>query len=450
MLSRVPRQSLFTIAFNDDRDQAMTDTAPTRIRWRIAGLLCAISIVTYIDRVNISVTARQMMPALGLTDVQMGQVFSAFVFGYALCQIPGGWLGDRWGAKRVLTVAIIWWSICTALTAVAAVLPLAYVIGPLGSLILVRFLVGIGEAAALPNFNRTIANWLGPNERGLGIGIAIGGIGVGSAMTPPVTAWIMVNFGWQTAFYAAALLGVLIAVAWFLYATDQPRDHPHVNAAEVSLIETLPASKESDAARSPTWTMIARTPTVWWLVLSYTCLGYVAYVYMSWFYLYLVNVRGFGVLRGALFASGPFLAMAVFCPVGGWVTDRLATRWGFNRGRAVVGGTGMVLAAISIVLGAFTESPYAAIALLSCGAGWLYFPIGAYWSSTVDLSKRHAGALSGLMNTGANLGGVLSPTLTPWLAEQIGWSGALGVAAGVALVGGLMWSQIKPGDGIRS
>jgi ACS family glucarate transporter-like MFS transporter len=428
----------------------MTNAAPTRIRWRIAGLLFAISVVTYIDRVNISVTARQMMPALGLTDLQMGQVFSAFVFGYALCQIPGGWLGDRSGAKRVLTVAIIWWSIFTALTAVAAVLPFAYLIGPLGSLILVRFLVGIGEAAALPNFNRTVGNWLAPHERGLGIGIAIGGIGVGSAITPPVTAWIMVNFGWQTAFYAAALLGLVVALAWFLYATDQPRDHPHVNAAEIALIETRPAAKESSAAVSPTWAQIARTRTVWWLVLSYSCLGYVAYVYMSWFYLYLVNVRGFGVLRGAVFASGPFVAMAVFCPMGGWVTDRLAMRWGINRGRAVVGGIGMVLAAVSIVLGAFTDSPYAAIALLSCGAGWLYFPVGAYWSSTVDLSKRHAGALSGLMNTGANLGGVLSPTLTPWLAEQIGWSGALGVAACVALAGGLMWSQIKPGDGIWS
>ncbi|HET7059024.1 MAG TPA: MFS transporter [Nitrospiraceae bacterium] len=425
----------------------MIGAAATRVRWRIAALLFAISVVTYIDRVNISVTARQMMPALGLTDLQMGHVFSAFVFGYALFQIPGGWLGDRWGAKRVLALAIIWWSVFTALTAVAAILPLTVAIGALGSLMLVRFLVGIGEAAALPNFNRTVANWLAPHERGLGIGIAIGGIGVGSAMTPPVTAWIMVNFGWQTAFYAAALLGLLVALAWFLYATDRPEAHPHVNAAEVALIEGQPAEKELNAGPTPTWKAVIRTPTVWWLVLSYSCLGYVAYVYMSWFYLYLVNVRGFGVLRGALFASGPFVAMAVFCPLGGWVTDRLVIRWGINRGRALVGATGMILAAVSIVWGAFTESPYAAIALLSVGAGWLYFPVGAYWSSTVDISKRHAGTLSGLMNTGANLGGVLSPTLTPWLAEQVGWSVALGFAACVALAGGLMWSKIKPGEG---
>jgi len=425
----------------------MIDTAPTRVRWRIAALLFAISVVTYIDRVNISVTARQMMPALGLTDLQMGHVFSAFVFGYALFQIPGGWVGDRWGAKGVLTWAIIWWSIFTALTAVAAILPLAVAIGALGSLILIRFLVGIGEAAALPNFNRTVANWLAPHERGLGIGIAIGGIGVGSAMTPPVTAWIMVTFGWQTAFYAAAMLGLLVALAWFLYATDRPGAHPHVNAAELALIEGQPAERESDTGSTSAWSAMIRMPTVWWLVLSYSCLGYVAYVYMSWFYLYLVNVRGFGVLRGALFASGSFVAMAVSCPLGGWVTDRLVIRWGINRGRALVGATGMILAAVSIVGGAFTESPYAAIALLSLGAGWLYFPVGAYWSSTVDISKRHAGTLSGLMNTGANLGGVISPTLTPWLAEQIGWSAALGFAACVALVGGLMWSKIKPVSG---
>ena len=427
----------------------MIDPVPTRVRWRIAALLFAISVVTYIDRVNISVTARQMMPALGLTDLQMGHVFSAFVFGYALCQIPGGWAGDRWGAKRILTLAIIWWSVFTALTAVAAILPLAAAVGALGSLIVVRFLVGIGEAAALPNFNRTVANWLAPHERGLGIGIAIGGIGVGSAMTPPITAWLMVNFGWQTAFYAAAMLGLLVALAWFLYATDRPREHPHVNAAEVALIEQPTAITDPDAAPARTWHTIVRTPTVWWLVLSYSCLGYVAYVYMSWFYLYLVNVRGFGVLRGAVFASAPFVAMALFCPFGGWVTDRLVARCGVNRGRALVGGVGMVLAAVSIVLGAFTESPYAAIALLSLGAGWLYFPVGAYWSSTVDISKRHAGTLSGLMNTGANLGGVVSPTLTPWLAEQAGWPVALGFTACIALTGGLLWSKIKPGGGLN-
>ncbi len=440
-------------------------TQPTRVRWRILFLLLLISIVTYIDRVNISVTARHMMPSLGLTDLQMGWIFSAFVFGYALFQVPGGWMGDRWGPRRVLTLAVIWWSIFTALTALAPTLPLANFIGIMGSLMVVRFLIGIGEAAALPNFNRSVANWHPPQERGLGIGITIGGIGIGSALTPPITAWIMVNYGWQTAFYAAGLLGIAIALLWYWYATDLPRQHPQVNEAEAAIIEGKDLEKinpsprlrgegqgEGSIKRSDIvpWKAILTTPTVWWLTLSYTCLGYVAYIYMSWFYLYLVNVRGFAVLQGAFFASAPFIAMTIFCPLGGWVTDRLVEKYGINWGRASVGGTGMILAALCIIIGANVEAPYAAIGFLSLGAGWLYFTVGPFWSSTTDLSKPYAGTLSGLMNTGANLGGTLSPTLTPWIADTYGWPVALGLAACIAFIGGLCWFFIRPGMGLKS
>lgn len=406
---------------------------PARSRWVILALLFLVSVVTYLDRVNISVAARQMMPALGLTDLQMGQVFSAFVVGYAVCQIPGGWLGDRWGSRVVLAAAVVWWSVFTAMTAVAATLPVVEILGVVATLAGVRFLIGVGEAAALPNFNRTVADWLRPHERGLGIGIAIGGIGVGSALAPPLTAWIMVNYGWQSAFYAAGGIGLLIAGLWYGYAVDRP---------------AVPGTSCHDSAVP--WRRLAATPTVWWLVASYSCLGYVAYIYMSWFYLYLVNVRDFDVLRGAWYASAPFLAIAVLCPLGGWATDRLAAARGVDQGRKLVGGIGMGLAALVIVLGAYSDSPFAAIFWLSLGAGFLYFTVGAYWSCTTDLSPAHAGTLSGVMNTGANLGGSLSPVMTPWFAEQVGWAAALGVAALIALVGGLMWINIQPGHGLRS
>ncbi len=425
-----------------------SSTQPSRTRWVILALLFTISVVTYIDRVNISVTARQMMPAFGLTDQQMGHIFSAFVLGYALCQIPGGWLGDRWGARLVLTGAVLWWSIFTALTAMAATLPVVDVLGVLGSLALVRLLLGVGEAVALPNFNRAVADWLPARERGFGIGIAIGGVGVGSALTPPLTAWIMVNWGWQTVFYLSAALGIGIALVWWWYARDRPEEHPAVNQAERALIRGATAPAFPTRAPVP-WQTFARTPTVWWIVLSYSCLGYVAYVFLSWFYLYLVNVRHFDVLRGGLYASAPFVAMLVFCPLGGWVTDGLAARHGLTEGRAWVGMAGMILAGLSIAVGGSVDSPALAIVCLSLGAGWLYFTVGAYWSSTTDLSKEHAGTLSGLMNTGANLGGSLSPTLTPWLADQWGWPVSLGTAAAIAVVGGLMWRWIKPGDGLR-
>ena len=150
-------------------------TRPSRIRWLILALLFLISVVTYIDRVNISVTARQMMPAYGMTDQEMGWIFSAFVIGYALFQIPGGWLADRWGVRVVLTIALLWWSICTALTAMVAASSLASLVGIIGGLMLVRFCLGMGEAVALPAFNRAVTNWFPADARGFGIGIAIPG-----------------------------------------------------------------------------------------------------------------------------------------------------------------------------------------------------------------------------------------------------------------------------------
>ncbi|HEX5549310.1 MAG TPA: MFS transporter, partial [Nitrospira sp.] len=397
------------------------------------------SVVTYIDRVNISVTARQMMPAFGLTEQEMGWVFSAFVVGYALFQIPGGWLADRLGARVVLTGALIWWSVCTALTAFVAASPLAEMIGIVGALVFVRFTLGLGEAVALPSFNRAVANWMPPDSRGLGIGIAIGGIGLGSALTPPIAAWVMVNWGWQTVFYLSAALGLVMGLLWWMLARDRPDQQPWAYDSAALIHGERP-----DRGPKPFWMSLFKNPNIWWLVCSYSCLGYVAYVYLSWFYLYLVNVRGFDALRGGLYASAPFWAILIGCPLGGWATDRWAATQGVTRGRLLAGMSGMAGAGCAIAAGAFAHSSLVAIASLSVGAGCLYFAVGAYWASTSDLSKAHAGALSGLMNTGANLGGALSPSLTPWMAAQWGWPIALAVAGAVALVGAVLWLKIDP------
>jgi ACS family glucarate transporter-like MFS transporter len=253
----------------------------------------------------------------------------------------------------------------------------------------------------------------------------------------------MVNWGWQTVFYLASLLGMGMGLLWWLLSRNHPHEHPWVNAGEHILL-----TREPVVTTAVPWRIFRQTPTVWWLVLSYSCLGYVAYIYLSWFYLYLVNVRGFNILLGGIYASAPFLAMLVFCPLGGWVTDRLTARYGVTTGRAVAGMTGMVLAGSAIAVGGVVESSFLAIASLSFGAGWLYFTVGAYWASTTDLSKAHAGTLSGLMNTGANIGGAISPTVTPWLAHHWGWPVSLGAAAIIAIVGGLMWLKIDPGKGL--
>ncbi len=410
-----------------------SDTSTTRPRWGILALLFAISAVTYMDRVNISVTARQMMPAYGLTDQDMGYVFSAFVFGYALCQIPGGRLGDRWGARVVLACALVWWSLCTVLTAVVATLPLAALIGTVGALVIVRFLLGVGESVALPNFNRAVADWMPSGQRGLGIGIAIGGIGIGAAITPPLASWVMVNYHWQSVFYLSALIGLVVALLWVFCSRDGRKGVVTAGTAHAPI----------------PWRKILASRSLWWLVASYSCLGYVAYIYMSWFYLYLVNVRGIDLLRGGWLAAGPFLAILLFCPLGGLFTDKLVPTLGLRRARLSIGMLGMVLAGGLIAVGAWVESQTLAIVCLSLGAGWLYFTVGAYWSVTTDLSKTHAGTLSGVMNTGANVGGVISPSLTPWLADHWGWTASLLVAAVIALCGGLMWMKVDPEEGLR-
>lgn len=424
---------------------------PSRTRWAILGLLFLISVITYIDRVNISVAAKDMMPAIGLTPIEMGNIFSAFVLGYALFQIPGGWLGDRFGPRLVLTVAVIWWSIFTVLTAWAPSLPTATVFGTIGSFMLIRFLIGMGEAAALPNFARTIANWFGPHERGFGMGLSIGGIGIGSAITPPLTAWLMLTYNWQTPFYVTGIAGILIGTIWYVLATDHPEQHPHVNQAELKIIKQI-ANDDAPKCRQKSpipWCAFALNRSVWLITMSYTCLGYVAYVYLSWFYLYLVNVRDFDVLKGAFFAAGPFIAIAILCPLGGWVSDRCCQVWGITIGRSIVGCFGMASAAAFIATGIQISQSYTAILFLSLGAGCLYFSVGSFWASTIDLSKNHSGTLSGIMNTGGNLGGTLSPTLTPWLAEKFGWTVSLHVAAAIAFLGAMLWIFVKAGEQIE-
>jgi MFS transporter, ACS family, glucarate transporter len=400
-------------------------------------------VVTYIDRVNISVAAKDMMPAFGLTAVQMGTVFSAFVLGYAFFQIPGGWLGDRWGARRVLTAAVLWWSIFTILTAETDRLVVSSLVGGLGALVLVRFLIGSGEAAALPNFNRTVANWLAPSERGLGMGVSIGGIGLGSALTPPLVAWLMIEYGWKTSFYVTGVLGVFVAAAWYGLSRDHPREHPRVHPSELAWITQAPMNESPAPSSRRRFSDLLKDRSVWYLTLSYTMLGYIAYIYLSWFFLYLVNVRHFTVLKGSLLAGAPFIAMAAFCPLGGWLSDRLTQKYGHRKGRSGVGGVGMLLTALLIYAGAMAPDPYVAILLLSLGAGILYATVGAYWASTIDLSHEHSGSLSGLMNMGGNLGGTISPTLTPLIGERWGWPVALTVAAAVAVLGALLWLGVK-------
>ena len=272
-----------------------TEGASSNVRWKVMSLCLLVSMVTYLDRVNISIAARYIISENGLSNVQMGEIFSAFTLSYAIFQVPGGWLADRFGSRLVLTVAVLWWSAFTALTALTREIIPASLMSALAALLLVRFCLGAGEAAAWPTFNRTIANWIPIKDRALASSIPLAGGGAGAAIAPPFIAWLMLTYGWRESFYVCAAIGAVCALAWFWYMRDDPADHKDVNAAELRKIQS-DSSKvrqaELQTGSAAPWRAIFSARNVWLLAFSSMSCGYLIYIYLSWFYVYLTEVRG--------------------------------------------------------------------------------------------------------------------------------------------------------------
>jgi ACS family glucarate transporter-like MFS transporter len=256
----------------------------------------------------------------------------------------------------------------------------------------------------------------------------------------------MVTLGWRAAFYLAGLVGILFALVSYWLVTDRPEEHPWVNAAELAHITqgSGPGAGPGIAPGRTPWRVMLGRRDLWCLTASYTVLGYIGYIYFSWFYLYLVNVRGFSVVSAGWYSTAPFLISATAAPLGGWLSDALSRRFGKRIGRCGVGFGGPLAGSVFIYLGAATPDPYLAVLFLSLGEGALFLSVAAYWATTIDLAKTYAGTVSGFMNMGGNLGGTLSPTLTPLLAQQFGWNSALYVAALLALLGAFFWLGVHP------
>jgi ACS family glucarate transporter-like MFS transporter len=404
------------------------------VRYKILALLFLVSLLTFLDRVNISVAGKYINETYGFSPVQYGVIFSAFVAGYMLFQLPGGYLSDRFGPRAVLSGAILWWSAFTVLTALAGTLVSARLFGVFGSFILVRFLIGIGEGVAYPASSKVVSVWIPYRNRALANGILLSGIGAGSALTPPLIVWIISQWGWQSTFYICGTIGVGVAFLWYGYARSSPREHRRISPAELEAIGDPPKKQAAPADIA----IILKDRRMWFLSASYFVFGYIIYIYYSWFFLYLVNVKHIEIAKGSLLAAIPFLAMAITAPLGGWLSDRLCVSMGFN-GRRMIGGAGMAMVALSIALGSGAQDLLTAVMLLSAGAGFLFLTVGSYWAGATDLHPNKTGSATGFMNTLANAGGIISPTLTPFIAEKLGWDSALIFAAGLAVAGSLLW-----------
>jgi MFS transporter, ACS family, glucarate transporter len=429
---------------NSKPEATLKFARPTHIRWYVMGCITLVTILNYLDRLNFSIAGKYIQDELSLSTQTMGWVFSSFLLGYALCQVPGGWAGDKYGPRDVLTVAILLWSIFTALTGLAPALPIVRLFGVVGSLMVVRFFVGVGEAANSPNSNKIVSSWMGRQHRGFGSSFTILGIGLGGAMTPPIIAWVMQRWGWRSSFYLSGLIGLFVALLWQWYVTDKPEEHAAVNEAELKII------RAGRTERSPMvsggrgiWRKMLSNRSVWGLLIGYFCQGYPIYFYHTWFFIYLVRERHLTISHAGIGGAMPYIGIAALAPVGGWFSDLAVRQWGRRQGRRTAVWLGMFTSGILLWSGSHVSSRGAAILMLALGAGFNMFAASTFWAACIDLTEEFTGSLSGLMNTFGNLGGWLSPILTAYIAIHFGWTRAIDCAAAVTIMSGLSWFLIR-------
>ena len=296
----------------------------SRVRYLLIMLIFVVSAVVYIDRSNISIAGTYLAADYHISKIQLGWVFSAFLLGYAAFQIPAGWVVGKLGPRKTLTYGLIWWSVLSVATALVP----PTMTNALWVLIAVRFILGLGEAVAYPSSNQFIAAWFPTQERGKANGWVFGGVGFGSGTAPPLVAFIVYTYGWHAVFYVSAVIGLAMAAVWYKVARDTPAEHPTVTAAEKAhILAGMPVKVEGPMPPVP-WLKIFTSIDVWGTTLAYVAFGYVAFIFHTWFFIYLKDGRGLDLKSSALLGMLPFIAMTTCCLLGGVISDWLVKHQG--------------------------------------------------------------------------------------------------------------------------
>jgi sugar phosphate permease len=382
----------------------------------------ALAIIQYIDKVCISQAAPYIQRDLHLSDDQMGWVFGAFTLAYALFEIPAGYLGDRFGPRRVLLRIVIWWSICTA------------ALGRMwscGSLMVAQLLFGAGEAGAFPNLTKTFNRWLPSHERPRAQGIMWMSARLGGALTPLLVYLCLQHVTWRTAFLLFGLPGVIWAILFFRWYRDDPHTHPHVNEAEAALIPVEASTGEHFKAP---WGKLFTSRTVWCLCGQYFACSYSFWFFITWFPTYLLKARGFDLKHSALLAGTPLFVGAAGSLFAGWVSPILSRRLGgagnVRRGIGAAGAFGAAaLLVVTIALVAFCND----------------IQLPGAWTACMDVGGKAVATLSGTMNMMGNVGGFVSPIVCGYIVSHTGnWNLAFYLTAGAYVLGGLCWLGMDP------
>jgi MFS family permease len=376
---------------------------PTHI---VLAVLALMYFITYLDRVNVSTAADGFGKDFHLSKTQIGLVFSFFAYPYLLFQIIGGWVSDRFGARRTLIACGIVWAAATAITGMA---------GGLVSLLAARLLLGFGEGATFPAATSAMSRWVIREQRGFAQGVTHAAARIGNAVAPPVIAFVMATRGWRASFYVCALISFAWVALWALTFVEYPKDHPRVTAEELA---ELPPPRAKIAIPVPWSRLIARMLPV---TIVYFCYGWTLWLYLSWIPQYFMHSQNLDLKKSGLFSAGVFFAGVVGDTLGGIVTDRLLRRTKrLEIARSYMVCVCMFLTLVSLVPLMFTHNLHVSLACLSAGFFFAELTIGPMWAIPMDISVDHSGTASGIMNVGSAAAAIISPVVAGYLIDVSG------------------------------
>ena len=418
------------------------------MRYLLILWVMVLSTIAFVDRTNISIAGVEIGKEFHIDNSQLGWIFSAFLIGYASFQIPGGVLIRRFGPRRVLTFFVIIWGVFTVATALVP----PGMRGSIWVLFLVRVALGASSSIMYPSANQFVERWFPIHERGKANGIVFGGVGLGSAITPPLMTTIILLYGWHDAFCFCALVGTLAAAVWYVVARDTPEQHAWVSREEVAMIaqgrgdiKREAALAEEERKAGVPWMRIFSSKEVLALMASYFTFGYISWLFFSWFYIYLAQVRGLSLKTSAVYSIFPFMAMTVGSLLGGAASDWLARVWSPRVGRCILPASALVVTGLLLLVGSRAQSAMAATAVLACGAGALYVSQSSFWSVTADFAGEFAGVVSSTVNMSCQIGAAVTASLTPLIAAHFGWEASFFTATLLAMLGAAAWLAVNPG-----
>ena len=409
---------------------------PTKTRWWILLLISLMYLIAYMDRSNISVAQPEIAKQFGMSKTAMGLVLAAFTWAYALGQVPAGWLGDRFGPKKVLAVIMSWWAIAAAMTGAAV---------GLYSLFSARFLLGLGEAGAFPVASRGMQLWFPRSERGRIQGTTHFFSRFAVAVTPFVAGSIMLAFGWRAIFFIFGSLGVIWAIAFSFFYRNLPEEHKSVNVAELAQIRGLDPDGTVRAPNtmrlSAPWKRIFGSPNMWYISLGYSCFFFGTNFYLTWYPTYLREHRHLTLQALGLIGSLPLFAGMLGDLTGGTLSDLFFKQTGNARfARRIVAAPGFLLAGVFVIPAAMTHDALTSVLFLAISFFFLEFVIGPAWAVPMDVGGQFSGTVTGIMNMAGALAASLTAIVYGGLFDRGYWIAPFFVSAGVMLAGALIWT----------